>query len=304
MESFCTIITSNYFFYVKAICDSFNSFDLKVKLQVLIVDDFEGDFSYDGVEVHVINDLKVSFKNDYNLIKHYEDDKASNLRWALKPLFLKYLLLEKRFEKVIFVDPDLYFYNSPLFLFDYLNNSDVIITPHWRSKDPIKDVSNFNSLFTGGLFNAGFFGCNSNSTNVLDWWLSVCAYKMKKKDGFYVDQAYLNLMPIYFPSQVKILEHKGCNVSNWNMIECKRTSAGDTVLINSEYPIVFIHYTNATINIIANGNDYLLKPFLKQYHDSLLKHNETFLFNKTMSLPQKKKSGFSLKLKIRNLFKI
>ena len=303
MNCFCTIITADYFFYTKAIYDSLKRFNLKVKFHVLIVDDFKRRLDYDGIEVSTLENLKNDFQEDYALIKHYEYDKASNLRWALKPLFLKYLLLEKKYNKVIFVDPDLYFYHNPFFLFNNLNDSDVIITPHWRSKDPTKDVSNFNSLFSGGIFNAGFFGCNANSINILDWWLSVCAYKMEKKDGFYVDQGYLNLMPIYFSKQVSILEHKGCNVANWNMIECKRTSVGKTVLINNKYPIVFIHYTNATINIIVSGQDMLLKPFLDIYKAALLKHNESFKFDFEKTISQNK-TVISFKQKIKNLLKL
>jgi hypothetical protein len=287
MNCYCTIITADYFFYAKTIVDRLKQYDSNLNFHVLVVGDIQRDLKYDGIEVHNIKELQVHFQEDYNLIKHYEVDKASNLRWALKPLFLKYLLLEKKYQKALFLDPDLYFYNSPLFLFDELNDADVIITPHWRSKDPIRDPNNFNSLFTGGLFNAGFFGCTINSINILDWWLVVCAYKMEKTDGFYVDQVYLNLMPVYFTDQVKMLEHKGCNVSNWNMIECERTLVGNMVVINKEYPIVFIHYTNATIKLIANGSDALLRPLLKDYKEALLKHNELFKFDFERLVPQK-----------------
>ena len=303
MNCFCTIITADYFFYAKTIVDSLKSFSKDVKIHVLIVNEFEGVLSYDGTEVNSLTDLMVNFNEDYALIEHYEDDRASNLRWALKPLFLKFLLLEKGYDKVIFVDPDLYFHNDPSFLFHSLGDSDVIITPHWRSKDPTKDASNFNSLFTEGLFNAGFFGCNSKSINILDWWLGVCSYKMEKQDGFYVDQAYLNLMPIYFSEQVKIIEHKGCNVSNWNMIECKRTPTENSVLINNKYPIVFIHYTNATINFIAHGRDESLKPFLEAYETALIKHNPLFKFEFQRLVIQNQKK-VSFKQKIRNLFKL
>jgi hypothetical protein len=278
MNCYCTIITANYFFYAKALFDSIKKYDSNLNFQVLVVGDFEEDLIYNGIEVIKLDLLKSCFQQDYNSIKHYEVDEASKLRWALKPLFLKYLLLKRKFDKALFLDPDLYFYSNPLFLFDDLNDKDVIITPHWRSKDPVLDPDNFNWLFTGGLFNAGFFGCNANSINILDWWLKACSYKMEKADGFYVDQVYLNLMPIYFSGQVEILQHKGCNVATWNIIECERSIVGNAVLINKEYPIVFIHYTNGTINLINNGTDALLKPYLKEYKHALLKHNKKFNF--------------------------
>lgn len=279
MEVFCTIITSDYFFYAQALYDALKKFSPKVNFTVLVVDDNSSLLSYESIQVFNLEDIARSYPHEFQTIKKYGDDPTSSLRWALKPLFLKFLLKEQDISKAIFVDPDLYFYEDPFFLFEKLEISDVIITPHWRSINPKIDQSNFDSLFTGGIYNAGFFGCNTNSVNILDWWLEVCAYKMVKNDGFYVDQAYLNLMPVYFDNQVAVIKHKGCNVSNWNTIECQRTLFNNEVLINNEYPIIFIHFTNATINRIANGTDILLMPYLEIYKKALLKHNPVFKFS-------------------------
>ncbi|MDP5078806.1 MAG: hypothetical protein NWQ19_11955 [Nonlabens sp.] len=278
MNCFATIITADYFFYAKTIIDALVTYDKNIRLQVLVVGDVPESTQYENVKIHTLKEIATCFQDDYETIKHYEIDAASTLRWALKPLFLKYLLLQEGFSKAVLIDPDIYFYNSPLFLFDYLEDVDVLITPHWRSKDPKKDASNFNELFTGGLYNAGFFACNASAINILDWWLAACAYKMEKTGGFYVDQSYLNLLPIYFSNQVKVLQHRGCNVANWNLIECERTNNTGEVLINDTYPIVFIHLTNSTINGINRGVDSLLKPHLEHYKKALVKHNPSFKF--------------------------
>lgn len=300
MNSYCTIITSDYFFYAKAIFDSLETFDKELNFHVLVVDEVSEDLYYKSIQVHLLSDLTSNCTSDYDLIKHYEVDQASKLRWALKPLFLKYLLLHKHYKKSLFLDPDLFFYNDPSFLFEELETKDVIITPHWRSKDPIVDPLNFDSLFTGGLYNAGFFGCNSNAVNILNWWLQACAYKMEKKDGFYVDQIYLNLMPIYFSNQVKTIEHKGCNVSNWNMIECLRSVVNNEVIINEKDPIIFIHFTNGTINGISFGNDHLLEPLLHTYRQTLLSHKKDFKFKFELD-KEKGSSKTTLKQKLKNI---
>tara|TARA_R110002049_G_scaffold82349_2_gene209560 strand:+ start:5286 stop:6191 length:906 start_codon:yes stop_codon:yes gene_type:complete len=301
MNCFCTIITSNYYFYAETIFDSLKKKNPIVDFKVLIVDDFPETYGKEGLDVISLNEVVDKMSCDYELIRKYENDKKSNLRWALKPLFLKFLINFKNYQKVIFVDPDLYFYQNTSFLFDKLNKADVIITPHWRSKDPVKDASNFDSLFSGGLFNAGFFGCNAKAINILDWWLNACAYKMEKTDGFYVDQGYLNLMPIYFSSQVKIIQHKGCNVSNWNLIECERTKSQNEVLINDEYPVVFIHFTNATITAIWNGKDKFLRPFLEEYKTVLQTYNKNFKFNYEK---ETKKRDSSLGTGLKKIFKL
>ncbi len=278
--TFCSIITADYFFYIKALYDSLEKFYDDLTFNLLIVDQSSGVFGYKGIEINTLKNIKAAFPEKFNLIEKYETDIKSNFRWALKPLFLNYLLSESDFEKVLFLDPDLFFYNNPSFLFEGLDTHSIMITPHWRSKNPLRDKSNFDILFTQGIYNAGFFGCNKSSINILDWWLEVCAYKMEKSNGFYVDQGYLNLMPIYFSDQVKMIEHKGCNVSNWNKIECERTvNEKSEILINNKYPIVFIHFTNATINQIHSGNDKLLLPFLDIYKSTLLKHCPDFKFS-------------------------
>lgn len=304
MNCFCTIITSDYFFYAQALYDSLRKFNSDVNFNVLVVDDKSSLLSYESIQIFKLEDITRAYPNEFQTINKYGDEPTSALRWALKPLFLKFLLKEQNVNKAIFVDPDLYFYEDPFFLFEKLEISDVIITPHWRSKNPKIDKSNFDSLFTGGIYNAGFFGCNANSLNILNWWLEVCAYKMVKTDGFYVDQAYLNLMPVYFNTQVAVIQHKGCNISNWNMIECQRTSEKNIVLINNEYPVVFIHFTNATISNIANGEDKILIPLLETYKKALLIHNGNFKFKyESVKFKEAKEKSFSMKRILKKLLK-
>ncbi len=53
------------------------------------------------------------------VIRKYKGDK---LRWALKPVFTKFLL-ESGYDQVMYVDNDIYFYSSPDFLFEKLLTS-------------------------------------------------------------------------------------------------------------------------------------------------------------------------------------
>ncbi|MCG9973018.1 hypothetical protein [Christiangramia crocea] len=277
MDCFCTIITADYLFFARTLHASLQKFDNKVNFEVLIVDG-NVEVIDEHLQIYTLENIKESYPDDFEKIKRFESDPASNLRWALKPLFLKFLLTKEKFKKAIFIDPDIHFYNSPFFLFDELDKTDVLLTPHWRSRDPKLDSENFDQLFTGGLYNAGFFACTPEALNILDWWLEVCSYKMVKSQGFYVDQAYLNLLPVYFPGQVRQIEHRGCNVSNWNFIECERRMINNQVLINGVYPIIFIHFTPGTLKLIHSGKDKLLDEHLDEYTKALRKFNPHFEF--------------------------
>jgi SAM-dependent methyltransferase len=149
--------------------------------------------------------------------------------------------------------------------------NDVILTPHWRASNPHVDEGNFSVLQTSGIYNAGFIGVNKNAIPAMEWWSNVCEFKCKKAPGkgFFADQAYLDLLPVYF-DRVKVIRHKGCNVANWNQVECRRSpSTKGKVKINNQWDVVFIHFTQSTINGILYGEDGLLKPYLEEYQASL-----------------------------------
>ena len=190
-------------------------------------------------------------------------------RWSMKSVLLSYLTNVKQINKVVYVDPDIYFYQSPAFLFEELEDSDVLLTPHWRGKIPEVNPVNFALQFQEGIYNAGFIAVNAKAQLALEWWANACLYKCEpdKEAGILDDQSYLNLLPVYFDN-VKILKHQGCNVANWNRDVCKRelNDDGETI-INDKYPIIFIHYTGSTIGGILKGKDDLLANHLNEYKE-------------------------------------
>jgi len=273
-NTFCTIITQAYWPYALAVYEGLQKQHPGLNFSVLVVDAPKTFLKNPPFPVHLLSDVKKTYPTDYLRIAPYETDPGSRLRWALKPLYIKYLLEVAGYKKVIFTDPDTYYYNPVDFVWDFLDQKDICLTPHWRSIEPDQDPSNFSELMTGGLFNAGFVTCNQNATDILDWWLRACAFKMDKQNGFYVDQAYLNLLTVYFPERLHTITHKGCNLANWNRLVCKRENHNGQVLINGTDPVVFIHFTQATIHFIENGKDVLLSLFLEEYRkvlDDILK---------------------------------
>ena len=185
-------------------------------------------------------------------------------------------LIKKTCDQVFYIDPDICFFSSFEFFAQYLEFYSILLTPHWRCSNPYIDPSNFAILQTSGLFNAGFIGVSKNGIPAMEWWSKVCLYKCIKdsRRGLFVDQSYLDLIPIYFDN-VKILKHKGCNIANWNQVECKRTiNEKGEVLINNSWIIVFIHFTKSTIRGIKNGQDSLLKKHLEQYEAMIQKYKD------------------------------
>ncbi len=273
LKSFCTIATLDHMPQVCALHNCLQRWDAGMQLHVFIADAASGRVQASacppGMRLYCADQLCAG-GTAMAILEKYRALCMDTFRWAMKPVFLQYLIEHAHCDRLIYVDNDIHFFNDYAFLFDELARHDIILTPHWRSSDPQTDSTNFFTLYTSGLYNGGFVGVTKQALPALAWWASACLFVCEKNasQGQFVDQTHLNLLPIYFDN-VKIIKHRGCNVANWNRVECARVQKDDTVLINGTDPVVFVHFTNSTISGIVKGDDALLAPFLNIYQENL-----------------------------------
>jgi lipopolysaccharide biosynthesis glycosyltransferase len=274
-NTFCTIITANYLPYAQALYYSLNRFNPEIFLQILISDVKKDEFKeivlHEQCILYFTNEVCISGYGK-QIFEKYHSTYHDGFRWSMKPVFLNFLVHEKKFEKVIYVDSDIHFFNDYTFLFEELNENNVLLTPHWRSINPEVDELHFKILFSQGLYNAGFIAINRHGVAAMEWWSKTCLFSCAKGsfEGQYDDQAYLDILPIYF-DKVKVLKHRGCNVAVWNMVECNRVIQEDgNVLINNEYPIIFIHL----VSNVLKEYDILLSNYVDKFLEILKIYSE------------------------------
>ncbi|PKQ46712.1 hypothetical protein [Confluentibacter flavum] len=267
--TFCTIITADYLPFARTLWESLMTIDKNIELYVLVCDSKTRTKESNLIFLN-IDDLAKDSRCQRLLEKYGITDE---FRWSMKPILMSFLL-NQCCEKIIYVDSDIHFYNDFTFLFSELDAFKIIITPHWRSYDPKKDSNNFEKNFNEGLYNAGFIGANKNSLDLLDTLFEMCFYKCEKNRNLslYDDQKYFDLLPL-LDEHVKIIRHKGCNVAEWNMVECPRSLINGEVIISGKYPIIFIHFVTYTIKRALNGEDSLLEPYVKSYRDLIMKYH-------------------------------
>lgn len=271
---FCTIITRSHLSWALALVDSLRQFDPVLPFSILITDADtlapDATAGLPGVEILSLKDM-VHTGLGRDIATKYTDQ-PDELRWSLKPVLM--LHLHQRYAKVIYGDCDLHFFNDPCFLWRELDDANMLLSPHWRSGRATVDRANFAELFVGGLYNGGFVASSQRASAPLTRWAENCLEICVKdlSNGQYVDQTHLNLLPIYF-ERIKVIKHRGCNVANWNMVECRRErSTTGEVIINAEFPIVFIHFTRSTIDGIVSGLDGQLMDHVYVLRDRLLTH--------------------------------
>lgn len=278
MNVACTILDADFLHYALALNESLLSFGDTTLYMLIMGSKIEGDkiaAKFPNIRLLYLENI-TNNKLIVELIVKYINTDINALRWGLKPFLLHYLL--DIHENVLWLDSDLFFFNDYQFLFDELKENNIILTPHWRNINPNHadklEKINYKLLFTDGLFNAGFVGASNKAKEAIWWWATACTAdcELNASKGFFADQAYLALLPVYFP-KVKIIRHRGCNVSSWNTLLCERTiGENNEIMINNEYPIIFIHFTASCIEFAKNGKDPLLLNHAEKYLQTVEKY--------------------------------
>lgn len=276
---FCTVSTESHLFKCHALAESIAPYG--GFLNILVVDaEFDSEVTKPiNTKYYSLNSL--DSLTGKSIIAKYKKQ-TNKLRWSLKPIFLQELL--KQSEKVIYLDNDTFFYNDFCFLFEQLDEYDILLSPHHYPHNPEKEQNWFEANFRVGLFNAGFVAVNQKAINTLNWWAKSCLYRCEKNyfRGLYDDQKYLDLFPVLHPN-TKILEHKGCNAAAWNEKTCKIELENMQPIVNGEFKLIFYHFSPYSLNFLIE-EDFLFQSYLQvllKYKPKLqaqdLRHKESIL---------------------------
>lgn len=273
--AFCTISTNDHLFKVDALFESLRQVGCNSEMICLATQPGEENLK----NGRLIRPGNIDLGEAERFLKNKHNETSDELRWSLKPVLISALLEE--YDKVIYLDNDIFFFNSPAFIWKELDDNDVLLTPHHYPRDPKKNQNWLEANFKVGLYNAGFIGVNKQAKHVIDWWAECCQYRCEKSwfRGLFDDQKYLDLVPIIHPN-TKIMEHQGCNIAGWNIDVCKRTQSGTgDVTINDNWPIIFVHFNGFSVRAIINGEDSALTPHLNHYVSSLQNFNSVLVLD-------------------------
>jgi hypothetical protein len=129
------------------------------------------------------------------------------------------------------------------------------------------------SIVRHGIFNSGCLGLRRSATasRFVEWFRSRLEFHCLHERGFFVDQIWLSLVPMYFP-EVALLTHPGANLAYWNLSERSLAKdAHDRVLVNGE-PLLFAHFSGADlecserVTTLLDNFDFPAPPIWKELH--------------------------------------
>lgn len=164
---------------------------------------------------------------------------------AFKPALIAHLL-ERGYDKVVYLDSDILLLNPLDEILDQLEEPAVLLTPHLHrpARGEGKEQAELEILLAG-TFNTGFVGASKGGDTdaFLAWWrarLRTHGFD-DRPAGMFSDQKWVDLAPTLFEN-VRILRHPGCNVGYWNLNfrEVERSEGRWTIDGND---LVFFHFS-------------------------------------------------------------
>jgi len=195
------------------------------------------------VEIMCFNEIRNEIHNTdlENMLFKYN---VLEMVGAIKPFVFEYLL-KKGHEKIVYLDSDIYIFNSLKKLFHLLEKQDIVLTPHILG--PYKDEKHPSEkeILNAGTYNLGFIAIrnSANTLNFCKWWqhklYDGCFVDIPK--GMLADQKWIDLAPSLF-EKVFILKDRGYNAAYWNLHERKIYRKKGTWYANMD-KLVFFHFS-------------------------------------------------------------
>ncbi len=276
MNCVFTIVAKNYLSFALTLGDSLKLQSPELDFFIFIVDDLNGvpnelANKYRTVIVgeSIVPDFKeMAFK--YNVTEYST---------AIKPFIFNHLFSSGSYSKIIYSDPDIYFYQSPNNIYSLLDNNFCVITPHIIDIETAhKSEATDQGLLFAGIYNLGFIALrkSNESTTLLNWWsnrLRNFCYG-DKWDNLHTDQKWIDFVPSYFTTGVHISHNKGFNIAYWNIHERNLKLQDEMLMVNNDMPVTFLHFSgNNPLNPLNNKqcknldiNNYSIwKDFIEQY---------------------------------------
>lgn len=169
---------------------------------------------------------------------------------ALKPFFVDHLLNQGA-KKVVLLDSDIMSVGSFAPVWEQLETARLILTPHLTTPPPLDlPYSNEIEIVDQGVYNGGFLACREGveSREALSWMKSRFPLYgfMDRRNGMFVDQKLIPLLPVYFPSTVTIWRDLRVNIAFWNAHERTVTRSGNRYTIGGQN-VIFFHLSGYRI---------------------------------------------------------
>lgn len=265
MRHFCTLFNSFYQYHARVLYESISKADNAGKrFYFFCFDDASLEYfrQYNAPDIRLIHVRELeAYLPQLHAVK--PNRSIAEYFFTSTPAICKYVMEKYAdVDELVYLDADLYFYQSPEILFREIGQSSVSIISHRFNL-----VNSFRNIY--GYYNVGWIsfkrdedglGCmNKWFENTVEW----CHDKLTWKR--YADQKYLNYWKNEF-NNVHVIRHKGANVAPWNVGNYK-VREKDGVLYVDESPLVFYHF--ASLKVVEGAYYTTISSYFAKVSDNI-----------------------------------
>lgn len=222
-----TIIARNYCAHASLLMESLHAHHPEWKLFVIFIDDLKMDINH-AKTINVSN-IAVPRLNELSLKYSILEFSTAVKPWVFLDLF------GMKFSKVLYFDPDIFIYKSLSELSSYLDQHEIVLTPHISKPYQDSAIPGVRDFLQVGIYNLGFVALkNTSSTNdFVKWWgTQLLDYGFSNTADFqFTDQKWMDFAPAFLGA--KIMQADGYNIAYWNLHE----------YLKANKPVYFIHYS-------------------------------------------------------------
>lgn len=238
---YCTYFDSGYLSRGLALIASLREHGDESKIVILALDEKVSQFFAQVPHPNVIViELQKLEEHEPRLLEVKESRTKMEYYFTCTPILIDFVMtvFTAKDEYVVYLDADLYFFDSPDEIFTDLDNGSIGIIEHKYS--PRLDIK----LQVYGRFNVGLliFKHDQHGISLLKWYLNSCIDWCgdAPSDGRYADQGYLNQFPNW--KGCEILESPGFNLAPWNDANFILTKQDNGKVIVNNDSLVFFHF--------------------------------------------------------------
>lgn len=239
-----TIAAKNYFGAAKLLAKSVKKHNPDCNMYIVLADEPNQKLAEESYFT-LITAKETGIKDYAQMAFKYD---ITEFATAVKPFCIDYFFRVCNSENVIYLDPDIYVYESLSYIFELLKQKSAVLTPHILTHGNCSsDIEN--GLLQTGTYNLGFIGVSNGTQGkaLVKWWaekLKDYAYNDAHK-GYYTDQKWMNLAVTEF-EHIYILRDYAYNAAWWNFAEREISSQNGKPFVTQngvKKPVVFFHFS-------------------------------------------------------------
>jgi hypothetical protein len=218
--TFCTVITKPYLAHARTLHQSIRAIHPDAEFYALLADRADGYFNPAAEPFPIVPLEAIGYGDVVHRMSTYYA--PVEFCCALKPLLLEWVWKNTSAAQWFYMDADTFVVGDMSDAFAALSGASVLVNPQLiRSAPPALFRGTEFSGLECGLYNGGFVGVRrtQQANDFIKWWRSrLVRYCFKDVPGLFLDQLWLNHVPLFFPETV-IYKHPGANLAHWNLHE-------------------------------------------------------------------------------------